>query len=91
MYAPTYRDYTETRLFPFEDYNKEELGDFLEVNKAIIFIRTHIDESIDVEEHLGKRIILLNENIIEDIMIVLNVFDILITDYSSIYIDFLLL
>ena len=91
LYAPTYRDDDETKIFPFEDYDKEELESFLESNKAIIFIRTHIAESIDVEKYLGKRIILLNENIIEDIMPVLNLFDILITDYSSIYIDFLLL
>ena len=91
LYAPTYRDDTATKLFPFEDYDKEKLERFLEENKAIIFIRTHIDESTDVKKYLGKRIILLNENIIEDIMTIINIFDILVTDYSSIYIDFLLL
>lgn len=91
LYAPTYRAGVETKIFPFRDYNKDKLEYFLDENKAIIFIRTHISESIDVKKYLGKRIILLNENIIEDIMVVLNLFDVLITDYSSIYIDFLLL
>lgn len=91
LYAPTYRDDGETRMFPFEDYNKDELEKFLEENKTIIFIRTHLDESTNVEKYLGKRVLFLNENIIEDIMEILSVFDILITDYSSIYIDFLLL
>lgn len=91
LYAPTYRDNKETRMFPFEDYNKNELERFLEESKTIIFIRTHLSESASVNKYLGKRVLLLNENIIEDIMEILNVFDVLITDYSSIYIDFLLL
>ena len=91
LYAPTYRDGEKTRIFPFEDYNKNKLERFLEENKTIIFIRTHLSESTSVEKYLGKRILLLNENIIEDIMEILKVFDVLITDYSSIYIDFLLL
>lgn len=91
LYAPTYRDEDETKLFPFDDYDKEKLNDFLQENNAIIFIRTHISESANIEKYLSNRVILLNENIIEDIMEVLNIFDILITDYSSIYIDYLLL
>lgn len=91
LYAPTYRDDGETRIFPFEDYNKNELERFLEESKTIIFIRTHLSESTSVEKYLCKRILLLNENLVEDIMELLNVFDLLITDYSSIYIDFLLL
>ena len=38
----------------------------------------------------GSRIRLLNEDRVEDIMEILNQFDLLITDYSSIYIDYLL-
>lgn len=91
LYAPTYRDNGETKIFPFEDYSKNELERFLEENKSIIFIRTHLSESTNMEQYIGKRIRFLNENLVEDIMEVLKVFDILITDYSSIYIDFLLL
>lgn len=91
LYAPTYRDYEETKLFPFKDFDKYELEEFLEESKSIIFIRTHLSESTSVEKYLGKRILYLNEDIIEDIMEILSVFDILITDYSSIYIDFLLI
>lgn len=92
LYAPTYRDNSQTKLFPFDDYNKNELENFLEEKKSIIFIRTHLDEGMkNINKYLGKRVILLNENILEDIMVVLNQFHILITDYSSIYIDFLLL
>ncbi len=90
LYAPTYRDNRETQVFPFKDYNKDELENFLEEHNAIIFIRTHLSETTNVQNYLGKRILLLNEHIIEDIMDILNIFDILITDYSSIYVDFLL-
>lgn len=90
LYAPTYRDNRETQIFPFRDYNKDELENFLEEHKAIIFIRTHLSETTNVQNYLGKRVLLLNEHITEDIMDILNIFDILITDYSSIYVDFLL-
>lgn len=90
LYAPTYRYNRKTQVFPFKDYNKDELENFLEEHKAIIFIRTHLSETTNVQNYLGKRILLLNEHIIEDIMDILNIFDILITDYSSIYVDFLL-
>ena len=42
-------------------------------------------------DHPGSRIRFLNEDRVEDIMEVLAMFDLLITDYSSIYIDYLLL
>ena len=88
LYAPTYRDNEDTRIFPFEDYNKNELEKYLEENKTIIFIRTHISESAKTKKYLGKRVLLLNENLIEDIMEVLSLFDMLITDYSSVHFDF---
>lgn len=91
LYAPTYRDNIETKLFPFIDYSKEDLEEFLEKEKSVIFIRTHISENSDISKYLGKRVRLLNDDILDDIMIVLNLFDVLITDYSSIYIDYLLL
>lgn len=91
LYAPTYRKYKNTMLFPFDDYNKNELNVFLKNNNAIIFIKTHIDEKASVCKYIDDRVRVLDEEIIDDIMDVLNIFDILITDYSSIYIDYLLL
>ena len=91
LYAPTYREYKDTMLFPFDDYSKNQLNMFLQDKKAIIFIKTHIDETANTSEYIDDRVRLLNEDMIEDIMVVLNTFDVLITDYSSIYIDYLLL
>lgn len=91
LYAPTYREYKDTILFPFDDYNKNELNVFLENNNAIVFIKTHIAETANICKYVDDRVRVLDEEIVDDIMEVLNIFDILITDYSSIYIDYLLL
>lgn len=91
LYAPTYRDNEETCLFPFEDFDKNKLEEFLETNNILIYIHTHMNESSNISKYLGKRIRVLEDDKIDDIMGILNVFNILITDYSSIYIDFLLL
>lgn len=90
LYAPTYRDEYDTKLFPFRDFTTNELNQFLEKNKIIIFIRTHQDEAGAVDKFLSNRVRLINEDKIEDIAEILNIFDMLITDYSSIYIDYLL-
>lgn len=91
LYAPTYRDDEEICLFPFEDFDKNKLEEFLEINNILIYIHTHMNENGNISKYLGKRIRILEDNKIDDIMDILNIFNILITDYSSIYIDFLLL
>lgn len=93
LYAPTFREFGETSLFPFEDFKAKDLNKFLEEEKAIIFIRFHQSEgNMKFREEYGiNRILFINEDIVEDIMEVLNIFDLLITDYSSIFIDYLLL
>lgn len=91
LYAPTWRDYGDTRLFPFEDFDREKLENFLEKNNMVIFIRTHISEKGTAEIYLGERVRYLGVAEAEDITGILNIFDLLITDYSSIYIDYLLI
>ncbi|MGN0509990.1 MAG: CDP-glycerol glycerophosphotransferase family protein [Lachnospiraceae bacterium] len=91
LYAPTYRDHTATRLFPFEDYEKEELEKFLQEKKIHICIRMHLEETLEKEKYLSKNIHFLNEDVIDDIAQWMGCFDLLITDYSSIYLDYLLL
>ena len=63
---------------------------FLEEHKMLLFIRTHIAEQGSAAPYLGKRIRFLGNEQAEDVTGILNVFDCLITDYSSIYIDYLL-
>lgn len=90
LYAPTFRDYGEVRLFPFEDFDMERLEKFLEKEKMIIFVRTHIAEKAAAGPYLGERIRFLGEEQAEDVTGMLDIFDCLVTDYSSIYIDYLL-
>ena len=91
LYAPTFRDYASTELFPFEDYDKDKLEAFLEKEKLLICLRTHISEKGTAEKYLSGRVVYLVNEQMEDIMEILNIFDLLITDYSSIYIDYLIL
>lgn len=91
LYAPTFRDYASTELFPFEDYDKDKLEAFLEKEKLLICLRTHISEKETAEKYLSGRVVYLGNEQMEDIMEILNIFDLLITDYSSIYIDYLIL
>ena len=91
LYAPTYREYGDTELFPFPDYDKKEMESFLQKKNCHICIRMHLKEQGGTEKYAGTHIHFMNEDVIEDIALWLNCFDVLITDYSSIYLDYLLL
>lgn len=90
LYAPTFRDYGQVQLFPFKDFDQEQLEAFLEEKNMLLFIRTHVAEQGSATPYLGKRIRFLGNEQAEDVTGILNIFDCLITDYSSIYIDYLL-
>lgn len=90
LYAPTFRDYGQVQLFPFKDFDQEQLEAFLEEKNMLLFIRTHVAEQGSAAPYLGKRIRFLGNEQAEDVSGILNIFDCLITDYSSIYIDYLL-
>lgn len=90
LYAPTFRDYGQVQLFPFKDFDQKQLEAFLEEKNMLLFIRTHVAEQGSAAPYLGKRIRFLGNEQAEDLTGILNIFDCLITDYSSIYIDYLL-
>ena len=90
LYAPTFRDYGQVQLFPFKDFDQKQLEAFLEEKNMLLFIRTHVAEQGSAAPYLGKRIRFLGNEQAEDVTGILNIFDYLITDYSSIYIDYLL-
>lgn len=92
LYAPTWREGEEIKLFPFADFNLDYLNHFLEINKVNIFIRLHpIYENYSNNQLFNnRRISLLSSLKVTDIMEILSEFDMVITDYSSIFIDFLL-
>lgn len=81
-----------------DNITEEAVGallDFLEKNRIFLCIRMHLYDQTDYGwlkklDCPGRRIRFLNEDKVGDITEILNVFDLLITDYSSIYIDYLL-
>ena len=91
LYAPTWRQHADVKLFPFEDFNKKELEEFLEKNNIHIFVRFHpaYEESIPADILEMKNISLFSAKEYTEVMDYINNFDALITDYSSIYIDYM--
>ncbi len=91
LYCPTYRRSVETRFFPFEDFDDARLGEFLEKRKALLLVRGHVDEIADVRRWRSARTIAFGQDICPDMNTILLDVDVLVTDYASAYIDFLLL
>lgn len=93
LYAPTWRPYADTVVFPFDDFSFEELDAFLTTNNITIYLRLHprIEDTIPAQLLKIKNIQIFNSEEYPEIMDYLNMFDILVTDYSSIYFDYLLL
>ncbi len=85
LYAPTFRDY-EYKI-PLNEKFLKNLDKFLiKENKVLIYKPHPFTEDIDLS--LYKKIISMKRNI--DIMDLLIIADVLITDYSSVFYDYLL-
>jgi CDP-glycerol glycerophosphotransferase (TagB/SpsB family) len=88
-----------SNFWGFDHYCNEELDSFLEKNNYMLIIKLHPFEekmrSVQVKEFQTKNILFLTDSKLYEAKIdfyeFLNLFDMLITDYSSIYFDFLLL
>jgi len=100
LYAPTWRHGREpTRFFPFDDFSKELLVTFLKKHNAKILIRPHKNElkCKEIMDFLNDltlgndEITLVTHKDLHDVNMLLPFIDGMITDYSSIYHDFLLL
>ena len=96
LYAPTWREYGDrSSFFPFEDKDLERLNMFLETQDAYLLIRGHREEMERISENYGEeklsRILPAHQEFFPDAQRLLAHVDVLITDYSSIYLDFLLL
>lgn len=93
LYAPTWRHYSEVMLFPFKDYDAKKLEDFLVQNNIKLFIRFHpaFEANLPKEILTLKNVELFSAKQYNEIMDYINCFDALITDYSSIYLDYMVL
>ena len=91
LYAPTWRKHSEVKLFPFADFNFTALEDFLTKNNIHIFVRFHpaYEETIPQDILKMKNVSLFSAKQYTEIMDYINCFDSLITDYSSIYLDYM--
>tara|TARA_B100000686_G_scaffold350619_1_gene447069 strand:- start:742 stop:1944 length:1203 start_codon:yes stop_codon:yes gene_type:complete len=91
-YVPTFRQ--NDRFDPFEySFDSVRLGTLLEATNSIFIIRFHpfdLKRMLRRGRNLGSRVILENHDI-DDPYPLLRRTDVLITDYSSIFADFLLL
>ena len=92
LYAPTYRKLSKTRWFPFDDRDSESLARFLEIEDALFAFRAHPNEQFDTEKYLklSSRFVDASQKNIEDVYSLIPHCDVIITDYSSIYLEGLL-
>jgi len=91
-YLPTFRGHGGTNsLFGLSDYNIKITGSFLEKQNLVLISKAHyVDNKLDSKGEKHERIIHLADNEVTDINEMLKDADLLITDYSSIYFDYLL-
>lgn len=104
FYLPTFRNgcnrsdsknIFEDNILNIESYNEDELIEFLEKNNYLLVVKKHPAEINNFSNINSSNIVVLNEEEMKrkDITIyeILNAADLLIADYSSVYVEFLML
>ena len=88
LYAPTFRDSKLTAKLPLSKRELKELSQFLYNNHSILIMKAHMfEQSIEFKEYSNVKKV--NQDV--DIQELLTITNVLLTDYSSVYCDFLLL
>lgn len=100
LYAPTWRKDASTRFFPFDDHDPAQLASFLEKHRTLLLLRPHERDMLDHPENrdrlrrLSARspwIRLCGPDDYAHVNHLLPFVDLLVSDYSSITNDYLLL
>lgn len=90
LYAPTYRRRAKTRWFPFDDMDWSDFDNFLKKHSITLALRAHPNEKLSVSSFQKY-----SERIVDGCQQPLNALllqsDAIITDYSGIYLEGLLL
>lgn len=89
LYCPTYRD-EPSKKRPFSITALEKLNEYLENNNYIFLLKTHVNEKIPnlMENHSHIKNVTME---VEDIQELMMYSDMIITDYSSLVFDYVLL
>lgn len=101
LYAPSWRHgRNHTRFFPFGDFSAQQLVSFLEQHNCVLLLRPHANDLIKFPELVrflssleqsSPLIKMASHHIFPDANSLLPFADVLISDYSAIYHDYLLL
>lgn len=99
LYMPTFRDYSQLyKKIPFNPFdgfkfNPSKFRKLLEDENLFFMYKGHyVDLNIGkLNEDFGNRFLVLDDSMYDNMYSLIKDIDILITDYSSIYFDFLLL
>lgn len=101
MYAPTFKKgigkedatFNEENLLNLKLYDENILTDYLEKNNILLILKLHPVEENQIKEVKSNNIIKLNDEVMLENFITINEIldgiDLLISDYSSIYIDYI--
>ena len=88
LYAPTFRDDSFVARFPLSKEELNDLNEYLKKDSSLLIMKAHMfEQSIEFEEYSNIKLSKKEADIQE----LLTITDVLITDYSSVYCDFLLL
>jgi CDP-glycerol glycerophosphotransferase (TagB/SpsB family) len=101
LYGPSWRHgRTPARFFPFGDFDRASLFDFLKSRRLLLLLRPHVEDLFqfptlrafinDLTAEDGS-VRSASHDVFPDVSMLLHFVDVLISDYSSLYHDFLLL
>lgn len=98
LYAPTFRDsrLDHELFFPFADFTTEALGTLFKQHPMKLYLRPHPNDTdsnayaMSLEQQYPDNIVYYSQQVCDDVDAALHEFDVIISDYSSIYIEPLL-
>ncbi|OED89078.1 CDP-glycerol glycerophosphotransferase family protein [Vibrio breoganii] len=89
LYAPTYRELGSEGQYEFNDLELNQLEEFLLDNKYKLLLRYHAyRKPISYQRLLSlKNVFEIDDSTVSDVRTIIRVSDLVITDYSSLYVD----